>query len=269
VTGRRKKRMSIAASDNGEKGKATKGNKKKSTKSGASVSASQATSGLRGTEARDLAAVILRDLRAGYGLPPLNVPYGGRANTPSGSDTSPTGTTPSYSTTTDTPAEASFRSFCAAWLGIPLPNFTTNTRTEKRITVRKFRVDEDGFESPIGEDEDDEEEEEEESAKRRSRQLSKKKVEEMFDVEWDVGVGGMAAKVGMKGLLLEGSDTLETEGAGGSDIENGDGDTRMGEVDDDEELWEKRYKSLESTLKKRSEELRVLKEAVLDIALKT
>jgi ARS binding protein 2 len=268
VTGRRNRRISADAAI--DKGKATSKPAKRPKTGKSSVSASVQPSGLRGTEARDLAGVMLRDLRAGYGLPPLQA-YAGRGSTPGGSEASPTSGFALQTPSQDSPAEVSFRQFCAAWLGIPLPSSTTpNSRTEKRIIVRRFRVNDDGYESPVGDDEDEAEAEEEDDHARSKKHAAgkKRKIKETFDVEWDLGAGHMIGRFSMKGLNLEGSadNMSELDGEEYEDISMADAED---EEDDNDEAWERRYHKLEAMLKKRSEELRVLKEAVLDVALKT
>jgi hypothetical protein len=298
MVGRRRKRPLVEASD---KGKASsKGSSKKakaaakaaSTPTSTTMNASTAM-GLRGTEARDLAGAMIRALRPGFALPPLPVNPAAGSGTPTINDASPTGNVTGISlAASNDPSEATFRTFCAAYLGIPAPNTSNQGQSSvqgpsatKRIAVRRYRIDEQGYEDPVHEDETDGSDNEEPPAaentgRRKSKtQVSvstpvgnknKKKVKETFDIEWEVNIGGLVGKFAMKGLVLDSVSPL-----GGLAPES-DGDVRMDDADVDINQdpsdgldLERRVKRLEDILRRRNEELRVLKEAVLDVALKT
>jgi hypothetical protein len=99
-----------------------------------------------------------------------------------------------------------------------------------KISIRRFRVSGDGYDSPLDDDEeeeDDDDREEEEG------------VREVFDIEWTSNLGGLEGKFAVRGLsLFTGND---------------DGGDEEGE----EESWKERFLRAE-------EELRALRSRVLD-----
>lgn len=183
---------------------------------------------LRGTEAKDLATAILASAR------PHN---------DSGDD--------------------AYRLSTAAWLGITPSNASsTNSNVGanswssalpsaagvKKIHVRRYRIDDNGYESPI--DEEDEVTDDE----------AHYNIKQTFDIEWDLSLGALAGKFSVKGLVV-GSDT--SEGSTPRTTGDGMGMEALGDVDE----LRRRYVDLKSELEKAKEELRNVREGVLRVAL--
>jgi hypothetical protein len=151
---------------------------------------------LRGTEAKELADAILRKLNAtGYGQ-----------------------------------AEELHRFLCASWLGISSP---AGALAQKKITVRRFRVGGDGYDSPL-EDEDTLHDGDE--------------IRETFDVEWSHSLGGIEGKFAVKGVAL--SPGIE--------------DVEMQDDDASDENWQGKYLKAEERRRVQEEELERLRARVLD-----
>jgi hypothetical protein len=158
---------------------------------------------LRGTEAKELADAILIKLNAsGHGH--------GQGQ-----------------------AEELHRFLCASWLGIASSTGrASGTQPQKKITVRRFRVGGDGYDSPI-EDEDTLNDGDE--------------IRETFDVEWTQSLGGVEGKFSVKGVSLH---------TAAEDIEMAD--------EEGEASWREKYLIAEEKRKVQEEELDDLRARVLD-----
>ena len=73
-----------------------------------------------------------------------------------------------------------------------------------RIVVKRFRVDDDGFDSPVDSDEDEEENDDSPGSSGRESRASRSEgeIRESFDVEWTRSIGGMEAKFAVRGLSI-------------------------------------------------------------------
>jgi hypothetical protein len=146
-------------------------------------------------------------------------------------------------------SEDVFRLTSVGWLGLNIQLGLSSagvqsTGAGKKITIRRFRVGGDGYDSPM--DEDDAVDVGEE-------------VRETFDVEWTLAMGDLAGKFSLKGLILGQRD--------GWDIGDGTdtGSTELG--DSANKGWKERYMQSEKRAKDQAEEIRRLKDKVLDAIL--
>jgi hypothetical protein len=194
---------------------------------------------LRGTEAKDLAATMMTRLS------------GGRDFTPSNPD------------------------LIASWLGLSLsgkgllgPSSSSSRSiglhhqsSVKRIFAQRFRVNPDGYDSAI---EDDEEDEDAEGAA---------EVKETFDVEWTAQFGDLTGSFKIRGLVLSsgGSNGAELhsdkarqsdEGIGGQDTTK----ATTGDVETEGGL-KQRVLELERRLWEREEEVQKLRDKILEAVL--
>jgi hypothetical protein len=144
---------------------------------------------------------------------------------------------------------------CASWLGLSAPSgspsglwssIVSSGGAVKKISVRRFRVGGDGYDSPIDDDDDDETED-------------GVNVKETFDIEWELALGGLSGKFQVKGLSF-------SESPGGADEkDDAAGNSTAGEnstVD-----WKQRCLTSEKKLKARDEEVRELRDRVLEAVL--
>ncbi|EKG11294.1 ARS binding protein 2 [Macrophomina phaseolina MS6] len=122
----------------------------------------------------------------------------------------------------------------------------------KKIIVQKYRVSEDGYESPIDEGEDERE---------GSAALDNgTKIKETFDVNWSLTFGGCTGKFAAKGLMVESKD------------EDGEGEKEEGNVggasgQDKGRSLEERVKELETQLKGKDREVQLWRQRVLEAVL--
>lgn len=164
------------------------------------------TKRLRGTEAKDLADAILRKLNAQH-------TSGGQS----------------------TAAEDLHRFLCASWLGV-IPNATPSS-TGKKITVRRFRVGGDGYDSPLEEDDP---------------LTDGDEVRETFDIEWTQTLGALSGTFAVNGVslgLVENSEHGEDEDMSGN------------------EDWRAKFLRSEEKRREQEAELANLKTRVLDAVL--
>ncbi|KAK7730805.1 hypothetical protein SLS57_001639 [Botryosphaeria dothidea] len=120
----------------------------------------------------------------------------------------------------------------------------------KKIVVQKYRVSDDGYESPIDEDDD----EREEIALGEGT-----RIKETFDVSWSLMFGGCTGKFAAKGLMIEPKDeegeVLKAgSGAGGGSADKG-------------KSLEERVKDLEAQLKGKDREVQLWRQRVLEAVL--
>jgi hypothetical protein len=131
------------------------------------------------------------------------------------------------------------RALCASWLGISPLSSTGPTSAGKRvITVRRFRVGGDGYDSPIDDDDEGDEDLLEEGGD---------SVRQVWDVEWTQSLGGIEGSFSVKGITLA---------TGSEDVE-------MGE-EDEVEGWHARYLRAEERRRAQEVELEGLRARVLD-----
>ncbi|KAL1636906.1 hypothetical protein SLS56_001003 [Neofusicoccum ribis] len=122
----------------------------------------------------------------------------------------------------------------------------------KKIVVQKYRVSEDGYESPVDEDDD----EREESTPAPGQGM---KIKETFDVSWSLMLGGCSGKFSVKGLMID---------AGGDDEGEGEKEGKEGgpSKDNGKSLAE-RVKELEAKLKGKDKEVQLWRQRVLEAVL--
>lgn len=154
----------------------------------------------------------------------------------------------------------------AAWLGltsslglqsplVPSPQ----TGGNKRITIRRFKVNDDGYDSPIDDDSDD--------PMGRSTP-SEGYVRESFDVEWSASLGGIVGAFSVKGLSLLNSRSSESRGRDGEedDTAAGSGATEI-DARSGGDFWKERFLLSEKRLRELDDENRALRDKVLDAVL--
>ncbi|OJD31563.1 ars binding protein 2 [Diplodia corticola] len=121
----------------------------------------------------------------------------------------------------------------------------------KKIDVQKYRVSEDGYESPI--DADD--------GGREDSDLALgvgSKIKETFDVSWSLTMGSCTGKFSVKGLMIE------SKGAGENEEKDGkESLSRNGQ----EKSLEERVKELEAQLKGKDREVHLWRQRVLEAVL--
>jgi hypothetical protein len=185
---------------------------------------------LRGSEAKELAEALISNLRARQSSGLVD------------------GTSPS---------DEIFLFTCATWLGLSAPSgspaagvwnpVVSSGSGAKKIVARKFRVNRDGYDSPV--DDEDEDMESEPSA-----------IKETFDVEWELTLGGLGGKFHVKGLVLS-----ETQGGTPANKDESPQSTTSGE--DTVDFWRSRSQNWEKRYKERDEEFRDLRDRVLETVM--
>lgn len=178
---------------------------------------------LRGAEAKALADAMLRRMEPEAGPPEQNQPG------------------PEHSST-----------LCASWLGLSLSGSGSSApsgSSTKEIVVQRFRVGQDGYDSPIY----DEDEDAEVSAL----------VKETFDVSWSWSFGGVTGAFHAKGLTIpnKAGETIDDIHANG-EVANSSEAADSATID-----WQKRFMALEARLRDRDRELQDLRDRVLDTVL--
>jgi ARS binding protein 2 len=194
---------------------------------------------LRGTEARDLADALLASVRR-------RAVSGSPKASSVGVD--------------EAAADDVLRLTYAAWLGVwPPASLATmmqpfGTTGVKKIHVRRYRVSGDGYESPIDEEDDEGDE--------AGGGVMPSNVKQTFDIEWELGLGSMAGKFVVKGLVLG------EHGASGTSPEMvGEGrDVEMEGVDSPSD-WRRKWLEAKTELERTREELRAMRDDVLKVAL--
>lgn len=154
----------------------------------------------------------------------------------------------------------------ATWLGLTEEMGLADANTVKfhgegkRISVTRFRVGEDGYDSPIDDDEDgDADGDDDGDVDVQAKKVAKRRVKESFDVSWTVSMGGLSGEFHVKDLVITGSD-------GG---DGGKGGGISAHQDDVEGIsdWKERYFQAQLELRSKDEEVRKLREKVLDAVL--
>jgi hypothetical protein len=182
---------------------------------------------LRGTEAKVLAEALLSRLRS---------QQHSAVSDPGG--------------TSGLQSEDIFRLTCASWLGLNIQLGLSSagvqsTGAGKKITVRRFRVGGDGYDSPM--DDDDAVDVGDE-------------IKETFDVEWSLAMGDCAGRFSLKDLSLgPHRDAWDEDGpdtSTGAEIGGGS-----------EKGWKERFLDSERRVREQGEEIRRLRDKVLDAIL--
>jgi len=196
------------------------------------------TKRLRGTEAKDLAEALIAHLRS-------------RQST-------------GLSDHTGVGSDELFLFSCASWLGLSAPSGSPSAgvwnpvveRGIKKITVRRFRVSSDGYDSPI----DDEGQEMEDVS-------GGKEVKETFDIEWELGLGSLSGKFAVKGLTMP--ELIKSAATVGSVDKDGEEGSPSSTVGDENSLdaWKTKYETLQRKFKVKNEEFRALRDSVLEAVL--
>ncbi|QDS76965.1 hypothetical protein FKW77_005452 [Venturia effusa] len=138
-----------------------------------------------------------------------------------------------------------------ASLGLHSPLITPPpTGGNKRVKVRRFKVKDDGYDSPIDDDSDDQAGE---SA------LPSNQIRESFDVEWSAPLGGIVGQFSVKGLLLS---KLRDEDGSTATSDNTEIDARSGG-----DFWKERYLLSEKRLRELHDENRALRDNILAAVL--
>jgi len=115
----------------------------------------------------------------------------------------------------------------------------------KKIHIRRFRVNSDGYDIPI-DDSDDEEVEKEDSS-----------VKQTFDIDWELNLGSLSGRFQIKGLVIGQHHEEEPELAPAEMLGNhGTADT-----------WKQKYLELQAKLRERNEQIQALKDKVLEAVL--
>ena len=150
-------------------------------------------------------------------------------------------------------SEDIFRLTCATWLGLTVQLGLSSagvqaTGVGKKITISRFRIGGDGYDSPM--DEDDAVDVGEE-------------IRETFDVEWSLALGDCRGRFSFKGLSLgnwegppnAGDDFADASRRADADVSaNGKG-------------WKERFVESERRVREMGDEIRRLKDKVLDAVL--
>lgn len=139
----------------------------------------------------------------------------------------------------------------AASLGLQSPLISTpQTGGNKRVIIRRFKVNDDGYDSPIDDDSDDQMED---------STFSSKRIRESFDVEWSASLGGIIGQFGVKGLYL--SKSKDEDGSTAAS-DNTEVDARSGG-----DFWKERYLLSEKRLRELNDQNRALRDKILDAVL--
>jgi hypothetical protein len=160
----------------------------------------------------------------------------------------------------DDTADPTSRLAVASWLGLsgPLGLAGAGIGGIKRISVRRWRVAGDGFESPV----DDDADEPDAAAAAGSQPLR-----ETWDIAWSVCLGSVTSEWEVRGLSLDdargGDDEATADGAAAR--RNGAGaSTANGEADTD---WKAKFLGLQKELDDQRAETKRIKDALLDAVL--
>lgn len=125
---------------------------------------------------------------------------------------------------------------------------SSSSASTKKISVRRFRVGGDGYDSPIDDDDGNGEEDREDDPR------SDRAIKESTDVTWSVMVGGLTAECSVKAIVVESGD-------------DGDQEDSIMDVADNPGGWKKRWEEVTEKLKKKEAEVRRLREQVLEAVL--
>lgn len=194
------------------------------------------TKRLRGQEAKDLAQAIIQRSLNMYS----NDSVGRQVHDPSTSSEH----------TNHLRALATWLGLAAA-LGLQSPLVPPpQTGGNKRVIIRRFKANDDGYDSPIDDDSDDQMDDSTPSARR---------IRETFDVEWSASIGAIAGNFSVKGLFL--SKSRDEDGSTAAS-DNTEVDARTGG-----DFWKERYMLSEKRLRQLNDENRALRDKVLDAVL--
>lgn len=122
----------------------------------------------------------------------------------------------------------------------------------KKIVCHRFRVDDDGYDSPMEDDDADE---------GPSEEADERKIKETWDVSWSLLLGGLSGDFSLKGLVIA---AAGDEGGGGGKDPSGHGDGFEGA---DGEDWRDKFVRAKEELRAKEEEVRKLRDKVLDAVL--
>jgi len=201
---------------------------------------------LRGAEAKDLAATIMAQLSGEGDFPPSNP------------------------------------DLIASWLGLnlsgkgllgPSPSSSrsiglNHQSSVKRIFAQRFRVNRDGYDSPIDDDEEDEGAE-----PTRAGDEVAAEVRETFDVEWTAHFGSLTGTFQIRGLVLSSGGSsdaqLHSDKARQSEEQIGRQDSTKATTGDveAEDGWKQRVLELERRLWEKEEEMQRLRDRILEAVL--
>lgn len=150
----------------------------------------------------------------------------------------------------------------ATWLGLASEMSIAGPAAQvggegKKIAVTRFRVGDDGYDSPV--DEDEEDEEDSKASADDESEKGKRKIRETFDISWTLLMGGLSGEFQIKGLVITGSG----EGGGGEKAPTTHKDDVQGVSSD----WRDKYVKAQQELMAKEAEVRKLREKVLDAVL--
>ena len=192
---------------------------------------------LTGPEAKLLAEAILRQLR--YSQGPVN-----------------------------TSAEIR-RVICASWLGMThlLSTDQGPVGSGKTISVSQYCIDRDGYEIPIeeehGENSDDDEDSDSDDEK-TTTESGRKGIKEMFDISWNLLLGGLSGQFQLKGLKLPTTSGDDTGYAGNPADDTISSAEFLGTGQDE---WKQKWAEMQEALKAKDQELQQLRDQVINAVL--
>jgi hypothetical protein len=154
----------------------------------------------------------------------------------------------------------------ASWLGLEIGRRSVATRgmgsyVPKKITVQRYRVHGDGYDSPVDEDEEGED----------ANLVDEVEIRESFDVEWTAQFGALSGRFVIRGLVLgdgaAGGSAVpqRTERARTSDVRTGG--MAASTDDTNEGGWRARFEEMERRLEESQEEVQRLREKILEAVL--
>jgi len=201
---------------------------------------------LRGGEAKQLADALLRRLRSQQQQQQLQPPP-------------PMSSSIGYAEDEDL-----FNVAAANWLGLAAGLGMRDAvgvvvGSGRWIRVSRFRVSGDGYESPV-DDEEDEVDGGGGDGGEHGREMR-----EVFDVGWSLGLGGMVGRFDVKGLVLEGGERRSDGKDMGEVVDEGGGYASSKVYE--ESSYKEKYEALRRELMKREEEVRLLRDRVLEAVL--
>jgi len=188
---------------------------------------------LRGSEAKNLAAAILQNLR---------------------------GSQPSSASSGKSMADSSFRLAIASCLGLCGQVGMGSggpTGSAKKVVVQRFRIGGDGYDSPVDEDEDEMPE-------------GGERIRESFDVVWNVTFGGLTGEWTIRGVSLDNGENKggSPERAGDEAGTRGSGSGQsVQDLQTTVVCWKTKFLEAQRRLCETQEEIRGLKDKVLEAVL--
>ncbi|KAK8247237.1 ARS binding protein 2-domain-containing protein [Phyllosticta capitalensis] len=123
---------------------------------------------------------------------------------------------------------------------------------QKKISVQKYRISGDGYESPIDDNEDEDGQTDGTPAAGEDG-----KIKEVFDVSWSLLLGGCGGDFKVQGLSIESAETEQEEETQGEQADDAEKEKKL----------EDRVKALEAELKNKDKEVQEWRQRVLEVVL--